>query len=386
MFTPPHIQRILLVLLTLCNTTFLYTLVAQDNKDKIKTIVIDPGHGGEDPGAVANDILEKDLVLAIALKLGSFIKKHFPDVKIIYTRDKDIFIPLHERADIANKNHADLFISIHGNASTNPNVHGAETYALGLHKSNDNLEIAKRENSVILKEKDYTDKYEGFNPTSVESYIMFSLMQYTYLNQSLEFAWYLQNQFRERIKRNDRGVKQAGFLVLWKTSMPSVLIEVGYITNKNEAKFLQSEIGQDYIASAIFRAFSEYKDAIENRSRFDHASRTAVSEPTNFSHAPTFPKKNETTSEEQQTESYFCVQILATKEPLALNDPSFKGLKNVNELFMTDTYKYVIGKEKDYNKIVELRNKLKTQFPDAFIIAIRKGQIIPVNELLNEQR
>ena len=229
-------------------------------------VVIDAGHGGKDPGAVGDISREKNINLAVALKTGKYIRDNLKDVKVIYTRDDDTYPGLAERAEVANRNKADLFISIHSNALTDKRLYGAETYVLGQTMDEANLQVAMKENSVITYEKDYKTKYEGFDPNSVESYIIFSLMQNTYLKQSTEFATMIQNQFRDRVGRKDRGVRQAGFVVLWRTTMPSVLVELGYITNPEEEKFLVSEQGQDYLASAIFRAFRDYRQTIDNRS------------------------------------------------------------------------------------------------------------------------
>lgn len=228
-------------------------------------VVIDAGHGGKDPGAVGAKGKEKHINLAVALKTGKYITDNMKDVKVIYTRDDDTYPGLAERAEIANKNKADLFISIHSNALTDKRLYGAETYVLGQTMDDANLQVAMKENSVITLEKDYETKYEGFDPNSVESYIIFSLMQNTYLRQSTEFATMIQSQFRDRVGRKDRGVRQAGFQVLWRTTMPSVLVEMGFITNAEEEKFLVSEQGQDYLASAIFRAFRDYKQTIDSR-------------------------------------------------------------------------------------------------------------------------
>ena len=232
-------------------------------------MVIDPGHGGKDPGALGKHVKEKDVVLAVGLKLGKYIEENFKDVQVIYTRKTDVFIPLHERADIANKNKADLFISIHANSLPGSSATGTETFVMGEYKNSSNLEVAKKENAVITLEDDYSTRYEGFDPNSNDSYIIFSLLQKTYLYQSLEFAGFVQDQFRERVQRIDRGVKMAGFIVLWKTTMPSVLVETGFLTSSKEESFLGSDQGQDYIASAIFRAFKAYKQKIENNSHFE---------------------------------------------------------------------------------------------------------------------
>jgi len=231
---------------------------------KIKTIVIDAGHGGKDPGTHGISLKEKDVVLKIALKLGEYIEKNIPDVKVVYTRKTDKFIPLDERAEIANKAKADLFISIHANAISTAKTYGTETWVMGLHKSETNLEVAKRENSVILMDDNYEEKYEGFDPNSPESYILFSLTQSAYLESSLKFADKVEKQFKDRAGRNSRGVKQAGFVVLFKTAMPSALIEVGFLSNQKEEVFLGTASGQDLLASGIFRAVRDYKNEVES--------------------------------------------------------------------------------------------------------------------------
>lgn len=230
---------------------------------KIRTVVIDAGHGGKDPGTIGKFLKEKDVVLKIALKVGEYIEQNVPDVKVIYTRKTDRFIELTERANIANKHKADLFISIHANAISNPRIYGTETWVMGLHKSEENLAVAQRENSVILYEDNYQEQYEGFD-NSPESYIMFSLMQNAYLESSLRFADKIEKQFKHRAGRHSRGVKQAGFVVLYKTATPSVLVEAGFLSNETEEKFLGTDSGQNLIASGIYRAFKEYKSEIES--------------------------------------------------------------------------------------------------------------------------
>ena len=234
-----------------------------NNDTKVSVIVIDPGHGGKDPGAVVGIAKEKDIVLDIALKLGEQIKAKFPDSKVIYTRDKDIFVPLYKRASIANRNDADVFISIHANYVDKKSVQGTETFVLGQHRSKDNLEVAKKENAVILLEDDYTTAYEDFDPNSDESYIMFELIQSEYLEQSVMFASEIQNQFKNRANRLDRSVKQAGFLVLRQTTMPSVLIEAGFLSHAGERSYLLNSAGRSKLADAIFTAFTDYKKKIE---------------------------------------------------------------------------------------------------------------------------
>ena len=233
---------------------------------KLKKVVIDAGHGGDDPGAVGKKSKEKDNALSIALKLGKCIKDNLPEVQVIYTRSTDKFVELYKRARIANEEKADLFISIHCNSTKKPESTGTETWVMGLHKSQANLEVAKKENSTILLENDYSQQYDGFDPNSPEANIIFSLYQNVYLDQSLILASKIQNQFTNKVGRVNRGVKQAGFLVLYKTTMPGVLVETGFISNPAEEEYLISEKGQTQIASAIFRAVREYKNELEGNS------------------------------------------------------------------------------------------------------------------------
>jgi N-acetylmuramoyl-L-alanine amidase len=251
----------LLIAITLLNSGNTYTAPPDS---KVDVVVIDAGHGGHDNGTHGKLLKEKDVALNIALKVGNYIEKNIPGVKVIYTRKDDRYLALDERADIANKNKADLFICIHANANPNTKAFGTETFVMGLHKDEGNLAIAQRENSVILMDENYEERYEGFNPKSPESYILFTLIQSAYQESSLKFAQKVEGQFKDRAGRLSRGVKQAGFVVLWRTTMPSVLIETGFLTNSTEEKFLAGDEGQELIASGIYRAFKEYKNEVES--------------------------------------------------------------------------------------------------------------------------
>ena len=264
-------KNITIVFLLLAITLLTSSNSSRKSDFKVKTIVIDAGHGGHDPGTSGINSKEKKIALQVALKVGSYINEYLPDVKVIYTRKKDEFIPLEGRALVANKNKADAFISVHVNAlpesvsDTRKNqVNGTETYVMGPHKTEDNFEVAKRENSVILHEEGYEDRYEGFDPNSPESLILFSLSQSAYIEKSLALASNIEEQFGKRAGRRSRGVKQAGFWVLWRTSMPSVLVEIGYLTNQKEERELNDPSIQANIASGIFRAFRDYKNDIES--------------------------------------------------------------------------------------------------------------------------
>lgn len=232
---------------------------------KLKTVVIDAGHGGKDPGCLGSSSKEAHIALGVAKELGRIFNEYMPEIKVVYTRTTDHFVELHERANIANKAGADLFISIHCNSGPSA-AYGTETYTMGLHTSEGNLEIAKtakRENDVVLKEDDYISKYDGFDPNSPETHILFSLIQNAHNDNSVRFAAKIEKQFKERVNRHSRGVKQAGLLVLWKTAMPSVLIETGFLTNKKEETYLSNKENQTLMASGIYRAFKEYKQEIE---------------------------------------------------------------------------------------------------------------------------
>lgn len=360
----------------------LHTSVAQEDDYEVyhlRTVVIDPGHGGRDPGALGKSSREKDIVLNVSLKVGEYIKKHLPDVEVIYTRDDDTFVPLNERAEVANKAKADLFISIHANAVDSKHAYGAETWVMGLHKTKANLEVAKMENSAILYEEDYSQKYEGFEPNSSESYIIFSMLQNTHLEQSLDYAAYLQDEFHSRALRRDRGVKQAGFVVLWQTTMPSVLIELGFLSNPKEEAYLNSKQGQDYMASAIFRAFRDYKSKVEKQSRLLVQKETPEAE----NKPQITPQLADSTNKTSQ-KIYFKVQVASATRPIDANSEFFKGIEHIEEFQTEAYYKYAAGFAKSYKEVVELRKKIIEYFPDAFIVGVENGQLIPVREAIEK--
>ncbi|NBC83600.1 MAG: N-acetylmuramoyl-L-alanine amidase [Bacteroidetes bacterium] len=371
--------------------TCILLLYAQEpEKYQLKTVVIDAGHGGKDSGTRGKHAMEKDIVLDISLKLGKYIKDNIPDVAVIYTRTTDVFLPLHERAEIANKNHADLFISIHANADPKGQAHGTETFAMGLHKTQGNLDVAKKENSVILLEEDYRTTYEGFDPHSVESYIMFELVQNIHLEQSLSFASFVQDQFRERAQRRDRGVKQAGFLVLWRTTMPSVLIETGFLSHNNEEQYLISDQGQDYIASAIYRAFKEYKLAVESKSQYDVEFAEKDTSTGNYHTENTFTYQKPTNQSPPSAVKalandsvIFRVQVVSASSPIPRDNPLYNEY-NLIEIKTKNYYKYAIGEKYSYHEIKEYSKSLRNKFPDAFIIAMKGNEIIPLQEALKK--
>jgi N-acetylmuramoyl-L-alanine amidase len=231
---------------------------------RMKKIVLDAGHGGSDPGNIGSKVREKDINLAVTLLVGKYIKENMPDVEVIYTRDDDSFPTLKQRPNIANVNKADLFVSIHSNSAPNKSAFGTETFVMGTKYFEANFDIVKRENSVIFLEENYEEEYEGFDPTSPESYMIFNLTQKAFIGNSITLADHIETQFRDRVGRKSRGVKQGPFYVLWTPSMPSVLVELGFLSNSEEEKFLMSQEGKEYMASAIYRSIKDYKDQIES--------------------------------------------------------------------------------------------------------------------------
>lgn len=400
----PHILYILICLWLLVSPSNVSSVWAKDF-----VVVIDAGHGGHDPGAIGKISKEKNINLKVALKLGNLIKQNCNDVKVVYTRSKDVFIPLDRRAEIANNAKADLFISIHTNAlANNRTAKGASTWTLGLAKSEANLEVAKRENSVILYEDDYKTRYAGFNPNSAESYIIFEFMQDKYMEQSVHLASLVQKQFRHHCKRVDRGVHQAGFLVLKASAMPSILVELGFISTPEEERYLNTEEGSSTLAKGIYRAFLSYKR--EHEIRLTGSSRTALpnddevtdtevaqidstesenKKPQNIPRTDKLVTEAKTQrpivveSTTNDSEITFKIQILTSSRPLSKNDKRLKGLKDVDYYKENGLYKYTYGASSDYNKVLRTRrNTVTPLFKDAFIIAFRNGEKMNINEAI----
>lgn len=412
-----------------------YSITANKSNGKPMLVVIDPGHGGKDPGAVNKTLREKDIVLSIGLKLGKLINENQPDVKVIYTRSTDVFIPLIERSRIANRNKADLFISIHANACPTPAIRGTETFFLGPSTSDATRQLEQLENSVIFLEEDYQTTYDGFDPNAAESYIIFENILSAYADQSLYFADAIQQQFKSRIQSPNRGVKQAGFLVLRQSTMPSVLVEAGFISNQAEAKYLNSDEGQQQVAVSIFEAFKRFKNkrtgAILNNNQ-DRISNQEVSAtvpaPVKEKDLVVAKKKEEVKNEEadkdaevkkditEKTEEikndviltaavlevnepvkevkttidepvakqntkeiYYSVQIGAHTSPVEPVAGNFKGLKNIRRDKTDKFYRYYVGKEGSLENVAPLLKQVKLKFPQAFIVSFVDGQRVPLN-------
>lgn len=336
---------------------------------KIHRVVIDAGHGGKDPGAMGAHSREKDIALAIALKTGEYISKNCPDVEVLYTRKTDVFVELYRRAKIANDAKANLFISIHCNASKSTAANGTETYVMGLHKSQAQLEVAKLENAAILNEENFADMYDGFNPNEDEDYITLTMFQNAFLEQSTLLADEIQRQFRERVHRKDRGVNQAGFIVLYKTTMPGVLVETGFISNAEDEKFLMSTDGQVYLASAIYRAFIAYKDEME---RNDNKAATVKQE---------YYKEPEPVKPPNVT---FRVQFTSSKKKLVFDTKKTKDIPDIREYRQDGWYKYSSGNFKTYDEAVKHQKFMREnkKYKDAFIICFLDDERISLEKAL----
>lgn len=353
------------------------------------TVVLDAGHGGHDAGAVGSFSKEKNINLRYALLVGDMIKKNIPDAKVIYTRDKDVFVDLNERARIANRKKADLFVSIHTNSSKNSSAKGMETFTLGVSRSKENMEVAMLENSVIMLEEDYEKKYEGFDPNSVDSYIMFEFMKDQYMDRSITCADFIQKKMINASKRNDRGVRQAGFLVLRATAMPSVLIELGFISNKEEEKYLNNNENQVKIATAIFNGIKEYKHELDKKSGNSNSEELEVrSEELGVKEENKEDKgelKNEKGEITHNSEYEFYIQYLVSKNNYNADNAVFKGHTPTKILNENNLYKYLIGPY-DVNTVFNKRNEITKDFPDAFIVAYKQGQKVSTPEAIQEAK
>ncbi|MDA3817443.1 MAG: N-acetylmuramoyl-L-alanine amidase [Prolixibacteraceae bacterium] len=371
------LKPIIFVLFNLALLLFITPGYSQDEGFTLKTVVIDPGHGGRDPGAVVGNVKEKDIVLEVALLTGKYINEKFDDVNVIYTRDKDVFVQLDKRAEIANKNDADLFISMHVNYFHSSSINGAETFVLGNHRSEENLKVAQMENSVILLEEDYSTRYEGFDPNSAESYIMFELIQNEFLEQSTFFADKLQKSFVSAAKRKNRGVKQAGFLVLRQTSMPSVLVELGFLSNSRDKVYMLSDEGKKRMANSVADAFANYKRRVDSRSSIP-VKTTKLENSSDQNIELTKSKQNPSTiipiNEIVKDGEWYAIQIVASRELL---EPDFKVFNDHYPVVFYNEdnwYKYCIKVTQDLNEAESVHEDLKTSDRDAILIKFINGQ------------
>lgn len=380
------------------------------------TLVIDPGHGGHDAGALGAISKEKNINLAVALRFGKYVEQNLPEVRVIYTRKTDVFIPLNERANIANRANADLFISVHTNALPAGKVaRGFETYTLGMHRAKDNLDVAMRENSVISMEKDYQQRYQGFDPRSSESYIIFEFIQGKNMERSVDLARMIQQGVCDGANRPDKGVHQAGFLVLRETSMPGCLIELGFITTPDEERLLNNDSRVDDIARGIYEAFAKYKNKYDRSVSVPYRAKDSEEvnlpkivpdqEPVPKTRVVTRgkqPKREEATPEQPKREvkkqepkkevkkaevadaPVFKLQIFVGSRNLRKGDAHFKGETDYDSFQEGNLVKYTLGASTNYNEIYRLRKEKLDKFPEAFIIAFKNGQKYDVNQAIRE--
>lgn len=376
--------------ITLLLVAFLFLAAGMYAANQRFTLVIDAGHGGHDAGALGAKSKEKNINLNVALVFGRYVERYMPDVRVIYTRTTDVFIPLHERANIANKANADLFISVHTNALPAGKIaRGFETYSLGMHRAKDNLDVAMRENSVISMEKGYQQTYQGFDPKSSESYIIFEFIQGKNMERSVEIARSIQNSVCQNANRPDKGVHQAGFLVLRETSMPSCLIELGFITTPDEENLLNDESRIDDIAKAIYEGFAKYKNKYDKRVTIPYRSQASEGNdipsivPDSYKRTVA-PVKKQTPASVKSDAPIFKVQILVSSRVLRKGDAHFKGEENYDSYQESGMVKYTIGASANYNEIYQLRKSLLDKFPEAFIIAFKNGKKYDVNQAIRE--
>lgn len=355
--------------------------------NKINKVVIDPGHGGHDPGNLGTrrySTREKDIALAISLKLGEYIKENMTDVEVIYTRKTDKFVTLKKRTEIANEAEADLFISLHCDAFKNNRVHGTSSFVMGQNHGDENMRVAEQENSVILLEENYQENYTDFDPSKPETYIALTMYQQSFLEQSISLAQKIQDQFGERVHRRNRGVKQQPLYVTSRTTMPSVLVELGFLTNPSEEDFLNSEKGQAYMASAVYRAFRDYKNQRESIKITTSAStNTEVTEDQEIGEQQEVGKDQNVREIEEgkSLEAFYSVQIITSafdKEP---SDPIFEGLKEVNHYKDGSLYKYYTGKFEELDKARAYKKEMRKRgFKGAFVIALKRGERLSLSE------
>lgn len=343
-------------------TILIFLFVAWGHTVQAYTLVIDPGHGGKDPGAVGKRSYEKNLNLTLAKKVGEKISSQYADVKVVYTRSDDTFVPLQQRADIANSNHADLFLSIHTNSSESKEPKGLETFILGTDKMEKNLDVAMRENAVMMLESDYKTRYQGFDPNSIDSYIMFELMQNSYLDQSLQFATLVQQECVKRLQRYDRGVRQAAFWVLLKTACPSILFEMGFVSSPEEERVLLQDDEMDKMAQAIADAFGAYTR--KHKQVAKEVQKKAMQK-------ESVQNGKQVRRDVPPKTTYYAVQIFASQKPLELTAPQFKGQK-CKYIRVSGWYKYYTAEDTDRAKVEEKMQKLKVLFPDCWIITFQK--------------
>ncbi len=353
----------------------------------IRKIVIDPGHGGKDPGCSYKQYKEKDIVLQVGLRLGELIKENFPDVEVIYTRKTDVFIPLYDRGNIANKAGADLFFSIHVNAAQSTSASGTETFVMGVDKAGKNLDVAMKENDVITLEDDYSAKYQGYVPGSSESFIIFSLMQYSYQSQSLTLANMVQKQYLKHTSIGSRGVKQAGFLVLWNAAMPSILTELGFISNASDRQMLTTRSGQEKLARSLFNAFSEYKAKSEGQTSWQTLNNLSAAE--NQEMDRTEANNDNTTVSDAGNSSpavtsgklEYRIQVMTSDRKVPKNSSRFGPYRGeVTEMVVGGVYKYYVGCVSTYQEALSLQRKVRAQFKDAFMVPFCNGERITVSE------
>ncbi|MBR4786696.1 MAG: N-acetylmuramoyl-L-alanine amidase [Bacteroidales bacterium] len=379
---------------------FLFSPLSMVAQEKTFKVVIDAGHGGHDSGCLGSHLKEKDVSLDIALMVGKLISEHCPEVKVIYTRKTDVFVELYRRAQIANSEHADLFISFHCNASEDHIGNGIETWVMGLHKSEANQAVARAENAAMLKEKNYKNNYDGFDPNSPEANVLFSLYSSAYLKNSVMLADKVQKNLINSTHLVNRGVKQAGFWVLYKVAMPSILIEMGFLSNKNDEAFLASTENRKKEAASIYNAFVDYLAAVTNSQPHAHEAVTpatpkpgTVKEDLPKENVPTgtvtpkpeTPEKLQAIANEVVPDSNvirFKVQFLASPEKLPLTDSRFRNLPGVDRFFENNLWKYTAGNETSHTAIREILTEVKRKFPDAFVIGFQNGKKISEQEAL----